>query len=139
MSNYGGTFSGKVGGFKSIVVEANSIATLAPSDAVDVDNDAWTFDITGRYDTNAGDAMLTWNGGTFDGDSVKLVVADEEPSWIARSWNIVDGLSAAAASYEVQCGSKSYDLALGDTIADGNYAGWGFSFEDSTLKFQKLA
>ena len=55
---------------------------------------------------------------------------------------IAAGLSSAAATYGVELSTGSAgDLALGDTLDSsfGIYEGWGFTLEDSTLKFKLLA
>ena len=132
-AGYTGTLSGDVGGFDAIAFEGDTAATLSAA-AANIDNSNWEFDYTGRtLDT----AALTLSSGTFAGDSVTLFLdATDAP----QDWSIASGLADATIGFD-------YGVYVGDVeqtfvdgkIASGDYAGWGFALEDSTLKFKNLA
>ena len=136
-NGYTGELSGNIGGFDAIAVEGDTAATLSGSS---IDNDDWTFDYTGRT-LDAATAMLTLDSGSFAGDNVSVDLSAVEQ--VSTGWSIAAGLSSAEGAtfgVEVSTGSAE-DLALGDTLgsAYGVYEGWGFTLEDSTLKFKNLA
>ena len=113
--------------------------TAAILSGATIDNDDWTFDYTGRT-LDAGLAMVTFDNGTFAGDTVAVDLSAAEQS--ATGWSIAAGLTAADATYGVELSTGSAaDLALGDALdaAYGVYAGWGFTLEEGTLKFKNLA
>ncbi len=125
-----GTLSGAVGGFDAIGFTGNTATTLAGA----IDNTDWTFDYTARtLDT----AALTLNGGTFAGDDLTLKLA---ASAAPADWNIAAGLADTAVGfdYAVYIGDTALEFTDGK-VASGDYAGWGFALEDSTLKFKQLA
>ena len=145
-SKYTGTFSGAIGGFNSINVEGNTWMTLGTA-AEDVSNTAWTFDFEERDLGLDGNAALTWTTADFSDDTITLKIASTR----SEGWTLVSG--AAASAYNTATGkfqveiddeaavSLTFDSATGktDTIASGDYAGWGFAVENSVLKFTKLA
>ncbi len=144
-SDYTGTFSGAIGGFADVSVEKNSWMTLGTA-ADDVSNTAWTFDFAERDLGLDGNAALTWTTADFSDDTITLKIASTR----SEGWTLVSGAAAdkyntAADAFVVEIDgtatSLTFDSATGktDTIADGDYAGWGFAVEDSVLKFTKLA
>ena len=132
-SGYTGTLSGDIGGFTSIEFAGDTAATLS---GAAIDNGNWEFNFTGR--TLDGDtAAANFNGGTFAGDTLTLLLdATEAPV----DWNIASGLADTAIgfAYDVSVGGFEQEFVDG-RIASGDYAGWGFAIEDSTLKFKQLA
>ena len=90
---------------------------------------------------DAATAMLTLNNGTFAGDTVAVDLS-KATEQAAGGWSIAAGLTAANATYSVELATGSAaNLALGNALgsAYGVYEGWGFTLEDSTLKFKNLA
>ena len=84
--------------------------------------------------------MLTWEGGSFAGDTVELDLTGATAP--ASVWQIATGLTAADAAFSVNTGDAAKSLALGDRIWGGVYDGYGFSFDAENgglLKFSKLA
>ncbi|MBP5530536.1 MAG: hypothetical protein J6Y54_00710, partial [Lentisphaeria bacterium] len=145
-SDYTGTFSGKVGGFDSVTVGANSWMTLGTA-ADDVSNAAWIFDFNQRVLGLDGQAALTWSTADFTEDTITLRIASTR----SEGWTLVSGADAskyntAADKFLVEIDgaeavSLTFDAATGKTgtIADGAYQGWGFAVNEGVLKFTKLA
>ena len=81
--------------------------------------------------------MLNWNGGTFAGDDLTLRLGS---AVAPQDWNIATGLADTGIGfdYTVFVGGVEQTFVDGK-IASGDYAGWGFTLEDSTLKFKNLA
>ena len=132
--SYTGTISGAVGGFDGIVLSGNTAATLTGA----IDNSDWTFDYTDRT-AGADTAMLTFYNGELTGEvAVDLsTVAQAEDGW-----SIAAGLDSAVAAFGVELATGSASgLRLNDTLDSsyGIYEGWGFTLEESTLKFKQLA
>ena len=134
--NYTGILSGDIGGFDGIVFTGDTATTLR---GATIGNDDWTFDYAGRT-LDAAAAMVTFAEGTFAGDKVAVDLSAAEQ--VAGGWSIAAGLTAADATFGVELATGSATgLALGDALGDayGIYEGWGFTLEDSTLKFKQLA
>ena len=137
-SGYTGEFSGKIGGFGGVTFSGATAMTLAAA-ADAVDNTEWKFDVTERAAELAGTALLDWTAADFTGDIITLKLA----SGSTNGWNLVD--AAADTNYhkfDVWVDGASIvtaPIGLGDQIADGDYAGWGFALEGTVLKFKNLA
>ena len=133
LTEFTGTLSGAIGGFDAIAFEGDTAATLSGST---IDNDEWKFYYTGRT-FSADTAALTLNDGTFTGDSVTLALdATDAP----QDWNIATGVADTAIGFDYTVYVSGDEQTFVDgRIASGDYAGWGFALEDSTLKFKHLA
>ena len=131
--DYTGELSGDIGGFDGIVFTGNTSATLS---GTTIDNTVWSFDYTGRT-FGADIAMLTFDNGTFAGGELTLKLA---ASAAPADWNIAVGLADTAVGfdYTVYVGNVEQTFVDGK-VASGDYAGWSFVLEDSTLKFKQLA
>ena len=112
--------------------------TLA-ADATDVSNSEWKFDVSARAEALAGTALLDWDAADFAGDTIKLNLADGD----GAAWTLVSGAAATQyGEFDVLVdGSSILDaaLALDEKIVGGVWDGWGFTVEDSALKFKNLA
>ena len=145
-SDYTGTFSGKLGGFAGIAMEGNSWMTLSTA-AADVDNGAWIFEFEDRDLGLDGQAALTWSTADFTDDTITLnIVSTRSEGWTlvsgadASKYNTAEGKFLVAID-DGEAVALTFDATTGktDAIAEGDYAGWGFSVENSVLKFKKLA
>ncbi|MBQ6352733.1 MAG: hypothetical protein IJJ28_05660, partial [Lentisphaeria bacterium] len=137
-SDYSGTFSGAIGGFKNITLGGDTTMTLT-ADAESVSNTAWVFDTAERYTAFAHTALLDWSAADFTGDTIAINLATGSTA----EWDLV---SAAATTvynkFDVLVDGTSIlseTLDLDDAIVGGAYDGWGFTVENDTLKFAKLA
>jgi len=135
-AGYRGTFAGEIGGFDSIEFNDGTVMTLATA-AADVANSTWKFDVAGRDETLADTAMLNWSAADFSGDTIALNLATGQ----SAEWTLVD--AATDTNYHqfdvLVDGVSQGTLALDDQLASGDFAGWGFTLEDSALKFKNLA
>jgi len=135
-AGYTGEFSGALGGFNSIEFNDGTAMTLATA-AANVANSAWKFDVAARDASLAGKAMLNWSDADFSGDTIALNLA----AGSTAEWTLVDAAATTGYNqFEVLVDEVSQGtLALGEQLADGDFAGWGFALEDSALKFKNLA
>jgi len=135
-AGYTGELSGAIGGFNSIEFNDGTAMTLAVA-ANEISNGSWKFDVTGRDETLADTAMLKWTGADFSGDTIALNLTGASEA----GWTLVDAAATTAYDqFEVLLdGVSQGTLALGEQLADGDFAGWGFTLEDSALKFKNLA
>jgi len=135
-SDYTGEFSGAIGGFDAIKFNASTAMTLAAA-ADDVTNTSWKFDVSERFEEQAGTAMLTWSGADFTGDTIALNVA----AGSTAEWTLIDaGETTGYDQFELLVdGDSQGTLVLDQQLAAGDYAGWGFTLEESVLKFKNLA
>ena len=135
-SGYTGAFSGRIGGFDGIVFDASTSMTLTTA-AANVSNSEWNFDMSARAATLAGTALLDWDDADFAGDSITLNLA----SGSTAAWTLVDAATTTVyGEFEVLVdGVSQGTLALGEQLAYGEFAGWGFTNEDAALKFKQLA
>jgi len=138
-STYTGTFTGKVGGFNSVTFGGDSTATFGA--AADIDNTAWTFDAAERDAALAGTAFLNWSDANFTGDTITLNLNDGA----AVAWDLVSADPATVYNkFDVQINGSSIlseTIDIDDVIAGTGtaYDGWGFTDENGTLKFKRLA
>jgi hypothetical protein len=136
-SDYAGTFAGAVGGFDGITLDGNTTMTLA-ADA-SVSNTAWTFDVAERYTALARSAVLNWSAADFTTDTIAINLATGN----ATEWDLVSADSATVYNkFDVLVDGTSIlseTLDLDQAIASGDYAGWGFTNDEGTLKFKHLA
>ena len=133
--NYTGTISGEINGFKEIALSGDTAMTFA--DAANISNTAWLFDATERTDASA--VFATCGTADFADATITLSLA-EEP--VRSDWSIfAGGAETAYGEFDVQVGGVTIAeaLKLDDQIASGDYAGWGFTVEESVLKFKNLA
>ncbi len=135
-AGYTGTFSGDVGGFEHIVFAGSTAMTLGTA-ADAVSNLGWTFDVSERSADLADTAMLDWKNADFAGDAITLNLATGS----ASGWTLVDATATTAyGEFDVLVdGISQGTLVLGEKLADGEFAGWGFALEDTALKFKQLA
>ena len=137
-SNYAGTFSGAIGGFNGITFDGNTTMTLGTA-AADVSNTAWTFDVEERYTALAKTALLDWSAADFAGGTIAVNLATGS----ATEWDLVSAASTTVYNqFDVLVDGASIlteTLDLDEAIVGGAYAGWGFTVEEDTLKFAKLA
>ena len=135
---YTGTFSGKLGGFDSIAFDDDTAMTLTTA-AADVSNGKWEFDFTDRDATLSGTSFLTWSTADFAGDTVNVTFADETQA--KAGWSIADA-AFTGATFGLTVGAVELTGIAYDTAISGTgtaYDGWGFTLEESTLKFKQLA
>jgi hypothetical protein len=132
---YTGIFSGRINGFKEIAFAGDTAMTFS-ADA-EISNTAWTFDTTER---TAGAVFATGTTAEFSGATVTLKL-DEAAA--PAAWNLfAGGESTTYGDFDVQVGGVSIltdNIELGERIAAGDYAGWGFTVEENVLKFKNLA
>ena len=107
--------------------------------AADVSNDAWAFDFTARDAELAGTSLLTWSAADFAGDTVNVTFADETQA--KAGWSIAKA-DFTGATFELTAGGVeltgiAYNTAISETGTV--YDGWGFTLEESVLKFKQLA
>ena len=133
-SSYSGTFSGKIGGFDSITLDAGTAATFDA--AADVSNGAWIFDVTDRDAGLTGTALLNWTAADFAGDTITLKLGTAAPT----EWTLIDAASTTAY-HKFDVDGIATELILDQQIANTStaYDGWGFTLEDTVLKFKNLA
>jgi len=132
---YTGSFSGDIGGFASVKFAGGTAMTLGTA-AADVSNTAWTFDIAERSETLAGTALLDWAAADFAGDTIALDPGTTTPT----EWTLIAAASTTAyGTFDVE--GIATGLVLDQQIADTGTAwdGWGFTLDESTLKFKHLA
>jgi len=139
-TGYTGIFSGKVGGFDSIMLGGATAMTLGTAYG-DVSNTAWTFDAAARDVTLAGTAFLNWSDADFTGDTITLNLDDGD----AVAWDLVSADTGAVYNkFDVRIDGQSIlseTIDIDDVIADTGtvYDGWGFTDDNGTLKFKRLA
>ena len=134
-SDYTGEFSGKIGGFDSITFDDGAAATFAAA-AEEIANTAWTFDVTDRDAGLAGTALLNWTAADFASSTITLTLG----TGTATEWSLVSAASTTEYNkFNVDgiAAGLVLDQAIGNTGTV--YDGWGFTLEDSTLKFKNLA
>jgi len=88
----------------------------------------------------AGTAVLEWSNADFTGDTITLNLA----SGNTAEWDLIktDDGTAVYNKFDVQVDGVSIlpeTIDIYDKIADGAYAGWGFTDDGGTLKFKQLA
>ena len=136
-SDYIGTISGEVGGFKEITLAGDT--AMAFSNGAAISNTAWTFDVAER--TTSATAFASCETATFSGATVALNIGEDQT--LTGAWSIFDGGDGTTyGEFDVLVNGTSIlsdALALDEQIADGDYAGWGFTVEDTVLKFKNLA
>ena len=135
-TGYTGEFAGAIGGFDGITLNGSTAMTLVTA-AEDVSNSNWMFDVSERSVGLAGTAMFDWDDADFAGDTVTLNLTSGSTS----EWTLVDGAANTQyGEFEVLAdGISQGTLALDQKIAAGEFAGWGFTLEDTLLKFKQLA
>ena len=136
-AGYTGTFSDRIAGFKEIKFAGDTAMTFA--NTADVSNTAWFFDLAER--TTSATAFATGDAVDFGSNSTITLNIGERQK-LTGAWSIFDGGSATTyGEFDVQIDGTDIatGLALGAKIASGDYAGWGFTVEDTVLKFKNLA
>ena len=140
-TTYSGTFTGDIGGFAGVTLDKNTKATFAnPTEGTQtVTNTAWIFDATERSVGMTGTAFLNWTAADFTGDTITLNLATGD----SNSWTLVSAASTTAYNkFDVLVDGASIlseTLDLDQAIVGGAYDGWGFTNDNGTLKFAKLA
>jgi len=130
-----GTLAGGIGGFDSIEFGGDTAAAFGTGP---VANTAWCFDLAERDRKLADSALLECLGSAAAG-KVTLKLADAGQA-TATGWTLADGLACADAEFDVEVDGILIDtLALGEQIAAGDFAGWGFSSTGGVLRFSRLA
>ena len=115
--------------------------TIALGKEESVSNGAWTFDVAARKTYLKDTAILDWTAADFTNDTITLNLA----SGSVGEWTLVN--AAAKTSYgkfDVQINGASIltdKIDLDEMIAGTGTAcdGWGFTLEDTVLKFKQLA
>ena len=85
--------------------------------------------------------MLDWSAADFAGDTIAVNLATGN----VTEWDLLTATGATAATFnkfDVLVDGVSIltaTLDLDEAIASGDYAGWGFTLENDTLKFKHLA
>jgi len=137
-AGYTGEFAGEIGGFDSIEFNDGTAMTLATL-AADVTNTSWKFDVAARDAALAGTAMLTWSAADFSGDTIALNLKTGQ----SAEWTLVDAATDTNYhQFDVLVDGESIiadTIGLDKKIVGGAYDGWGFTLEDSALKFKNLA
>ena len=142
LTGYTGTFSGKIGGFTDITLGKATAMTLETA-AADVSNTAWIFDVAERGATLADTVLLNWTAADFSGGNsvIMLNLADGN----TNEWSLVSAATTTVYNkFDVQVDGMSIlggeTIGLNDQISGGTaYDGWGFTLEDTVLKFKNLA
>jgi len=136
-TSYTGTFTGKVGGFATVIFDGDSTATFGA--AADIDNDAWKFDLADRWDAKSQVSLLTWAGTeNFSGDKVTVNFANADQA--AAGWNIATAdFTGATFDLCIDDATVAANIAYDTAIEGGAWDGWKFTSVDGTLKFAKLA
>ena len=134
-SAYTGTFTGKIGGFVGITFGDDTAMTLSTA-AADVSNGAWTFDVAERDAGLTGTALLNWTAADFAGDTITLKLGAGAPT----EWTLVDAASTTVYN-KFDVDGVATELVLNEQIEGTGtaYDGWGFTLEDTVLKFKNLA
>ena len=134
-ADYSGTISGEIGGFREIALSGDTGMIFT---STDISNTAWLFDATER--TDAGSVFATGTTVDFSNATVTLNLAEEA---VRSDWSIfAGGADTAYNKFDVQIDGISIltdALELDEQIASGDYAGWGFTNDEGTLKFKNLA
>ena len=136
-ADYTGTISGEVNGFKEIKFAGATAMTFAAK--ADISNNAWFFDLAER--TTSGTAFASCEAADF-GENSTITLNIGERQELTGAWSIFDGGAATTyGKFDVQIDGVAVasELELGKKIASGDYAGWGFTVEDTVLKFKNLA
>ena len=135
-TDYTGTLSGKLGGFNGITFDGATAMTLTTA-AADINNGAWSFDLTDRDAELAGTSLLTWSTANFEDDKVTVTFADATQAM--EGWSIADA-NFTGSTFDLWIGENkaAENLAYGDTIDGGAWDGWKFTDVDGTLKFAKI-
>ena len=138
-SSYTGTFAGAIGGFDSVSLDGITAMTLDTA-AADVSIGAWTFDVADRRAAFADTAMLNWTAADFAGDTITLNLSNGD----TNEWSLVSAATTTAYNkFDVLVDGTSIlseAIDLDQAISGGTaYDGWGFTLEESVLKFKQLA
>jgi len=137
-TDYVGIFSGAIGGFAGITLDGDTAMTLGTA-ADDVSNAAWNFNTADRSAAFADTAMLNWTAANFTGDTITLNLATGD----TNEWSLVTAATDTVYNkFDVQVNGESIlsnTIGLNEAITGGAYDGWGFTLEDTTLKFKQLA
>ena len=136
-TDYTGTFSGKIGGFSVVAFDGNTEMVL--DSAVSGSAVEWNFDVASRDAGLADTVLLNWSAADFAADTVTLNLAATD----TNEWSLVGAAADTAYSkFDVLVDGISIlpeTIALDEAIAEGDHAGWGFTVEDTVLKFKNLA
>ena len=146
-ADFAGTLTGSIGGFAEVNLTGMTELTLAGAEDASISNSAWNFDVAGRSDLVAGDALLTWSDADFSADSITLKLTD---AVAVDAWTLIAGGAETAyntgeGKFAVEIGDAvsaltfNAETGMTDAISGGAYDGWGFALEDSVLKFKNLA
>ena len=103
----------------------------------DITNTAWIFDAEER--TDASTVFATGQAVDFANTTVTLSIGNGA---VRSDWSIFAGGEATTyGEFDVLVGGVAVatGLGLGQAIAAGDYAGWGFATENNVLKFKNLA
>ncbi|MBP5530650.1 MAG: hypothetical protein J6Y54_01285, partial [Lentisphaeria bacterium] len=132
---YSGTLAGRIGGFAGVTFDGNTEMTLSAAKSA-VSNTEWIFDVAARDAGMSGTAMLDWNAADFTGDNITLKLGTTAPT----EWTLIDAASNTAYD-KFGVDGIAAELDLDQQIAGTGtaYDGWGFTVEDSALKFKQLA
>ena len=119
---------------RAFLAIAASAATFAA--AAEIANNAWIFDVTDRDAGLAGTALLNWTAADFASSTITLTLG----TGAATEWSLVSAASTTEYN-KFNVDGIAAELALGQAIGNTGtvYDGWGFTLEDSTLKFKNLA
>ena len=142
-TTYSGTITGDISGFAGITLNKNTKATFANPEAgtQTVGNTQWIFDAAERDTGMTGTAFLNWTAADFSGEgaSITLNLATGD----SHEWTLLTAATTTTyGTFTLQVNEVDVatGLALGDTISgSGAYDGWGFTNDNGTLKFAKLA
>lgn len=97
------------------------------------------FDVSARAEALAGTALLDWDAADFTGDTIRLNLATGSTG----EWTLVDATTTTAYNrFDVLVNDESIlsdTIGLDEAIEGGAYDGWGFTLEDTALKFKQLA
>ena len=87
--------------------------------------------------------MHVFPGETADFEDTTISLNIGEDQTLTGAWSIFDGGEGTTyGEFDVLVNGTSIlpgALALDEQIAAGDYAGWGFTVEDTVLKFKNLA
>ncbi|MBR6480491.1 MAG: hypothetical protein IKT12_02205, partial [Thermoguttaceae bacterium] len=145
-TGYTGTFKGNIVGFDGgITLDEDTVMTFsAPEEGTQsITNAKWEFDVSDRAETLADTALLDWAAADFAGDTIAIDIAGGSTT----EWSLVNAASATAYNqFDVLVDDVSIlggtTLTLDQAIeasVSADYAGWGFTVEDTVLKFKQLA
>ena len=140
-SDFTGSLAGEVDGFDRVEFSGNTTAVWSQAETV-VGNDNWLFDLSGRSDVLAGEALLNWSTADFTGDTLAVNLGAAQTS--ASGWSIAAvGADTSFGTFDFQLDGSSVasGLALDAAISGTStaYDGWGFTLENEVLKFKQLA